>query len=204
MRYFHESHCRLNFFVVNRCYFSDVLQHSNAKTMTSTRGQNVHLVASLFNSSSRLSIPRVTRQLVVEKLFISSRRSLISAFPCSLCRLSNSLSRPSTRRVARQLVVSPVNSLCRTSTRRSVVWVSYVWEYWWNKINLITYIWSSSSLSDKLVKSTFFKSYSVIRLWIVLLDTPKICPFSPKKTDNLSIIAAYLGEYEKTVFLDNL
>ena len=32
MRYFHESHCRLNFHVVNRCYFSDVLQHSNAKT----------------------------------------------------------------------------------------------------------------------------------------------------------------------------
>ena len=111
MRYFHESHCRLNFFVVNRCYFSDVLQHSNAKTMTSTRGQNVHLVASLFNSSSRLSIPRVTRQLVVEKLFISSRRSLILAFPCSLCHLS-------TRRVARQLVESPVNSSSRPSTRR--------------------------------------------------------------------------------------
>jgi len=31
MRYFHESHCRLNYHVVNRCYFSDVLQHSNAK-----------------------------------------------------------------------------------------------------------------------------------------------------------------------------
>ena len=53
---------------------------------------------------------------------------------------------------------------------------SYIWEYWWNKINLITYIWLSSSLSDTLVKSTFFKSYSVIRLRIVLLDTPKICP----------------------------
>ena len=129
------------------------------ETMPSNPGQNLHLVSPQIHSVvSSSHLANLSSQLVILSSYLveSSSHLVVSSILLTSPLLVYSS-------VILQLVVSPFNSSCRTSTRRSL------------------YPYILAHRLDTLVKSTFFKSYSVIRLWIVLLDTPKICPIFTKE-----------------------
>ena len=119
--------------------------------MPSNPGQNLHLVSSQIHAvASSSHLANSSSQLVILSSYLveSSSHLVVSSILLTSPLLVYSS-------VILQLVVLPFNSSCRTSTRRSL------------------YPYILARRLDTLVKSTFFKSHSVIRLWIVLLDTPK-------------------------------